>query len=321
MSQDAQLQWELLQHQAQLEGVISQLCEGQQTPSLLESGLLSAHSLKALAAVDGRSDLETYATELERVFYVAQQESQPDYEALVTQLNRIQFQYRANRQPNVGNELGLIDHLVHVVRDEERRQEEDQMTRRRRTVSPERYEGSRSKAIDLEAIFEGFAPWLRRAAEQAGKEIEIRIIVPEPIALRPDAVGPLQTSLIHLLRNALYHGIERPETRLKKGKSKRGTIQLEGRLEGDVLQIMVSDDGRGLEGENDIIVEPDRPIYSCNANTATKSSIFAIEQTGLGVGLPIVHKQVTQLGGDFDLKSIPNCGTVAVIDLQFWQLD
>ena len=121
-------------------------------------------------------------------------------------------------------------------------------------------------------------------------------------SLRDALVAPL----LHLVRNAVDHGIEASDERSRMGKPARGRIVIETTSVGDQSTISVTDDGRGLNP--DLIKQIFQPGFS----TATEIT----EISGRGVGLDVVATTVTELGGSIDVNSEPGKGSTFRITLK-----
>lgn len=165
----------------------------------------------------------------------------------------------------------------------------------------------------------------RAAARQSGKEIDFEIAGKD---LRLDKVvaEALAEPLVHLLRNAVDHGIESPEERARSGKPARGKIRLEAFSEGSQTRLRVMDDGRGIDPalvaaaaqRLGIVTEPEldlerslRLIFRPGFSTLASAS----EISGRGVGLDVVETAVEQAGGELRVSSKPGEGTTFEIRL------
>jgi two-component system chemotaxis sensor kinase CheA len=133
----------------------------------------------------------------------------------------------------------------------------------------------------------------------------------------------LQEPLLHLVRNAVDHGIETPEERRAAGKPEQATLELVGLLRGSTLEIRVADDGRGVrleavreralagglvkpEQANDLL-EADWLDLLFQPGFSTSASVSAV--SGRGLGLDIVRDRLKALGGEVRLSSVPGQGT------------
>lgn len=168
---------------------------------------------------------------------------------------------------------------------------------------------------------EGFPRIVRDLARQLGKQVKLEILGKSTPVDR-DILEKLEAPLIHLIRNAIAHGIELPQERLALGKSAEGIVQLEAVHQAGILSITVSDDGRGVDFEQlRRTVVTKGIVNTAIANKLTETELieflflpgFSTAQTiteisGRGVGLDIVQSMVQQVGGKLRAISNPNQG-------------
>jgi two-component system chemotaxis sensor kinase CheA len=166
----------------------------------------------------------------------------------------------------------------------------------------------------------------RAAARLSGKEIYFEISGAE-IQLDKLLVEAIADPLIHLVRNAVDHGIETAEERARAGKKQRGTVRIEAISEGSQSRLKVTDDGRGVDpiliseavrrlgietGEGELDIERSlRLIFRPGFTTLASVS----DVSGRGVGLDIVETRVEQVGGELRVSSKPGRGTTFEIRL------
>ena len=155
--------------------------------------------------------------------------------------------------------------------------------------------------------------------EHYGDNVEIDKLMSESL------IDPLT----HILRNALDHGIETPEERIKLNKPKEGTITIKASQESGQIIITISDDGRGIDGdkvarkalENGIITEEEYNrmsdeekvmlIFSAGLSTADEVS----DISGRGVGMDVVMNNIHSIGGNIKIKTKINEGTTFIISI------
>jgi two-component system sensor histidine kinase and response regulator WspE len=168
---------------------------------------------------------------------------------------------------------------------------------------------------------EGFPRIVRDLARQLGKQVKLEILGKSTPVDR-DILEKLEAPLIHLVRNAIAHGIELPQERLNAGKSAEGIVQLEAVHQAGILSLTVSDDGRGVDFEQlrrTIVIKG--IVNSEIANKLTETELIEFlflpgfstaqavtEISGRGVGLDIVQSMVQQVGGKLRATSRPNRG-------------
>jgi two-component system, chemotaxis family, sensor kinase CheA len=166
----------------------------------------------------------------------------------------------------------------------------------------------------------------RTAARMAGKNVAFEIAGGE-IELDKLLVDAIGDPLIHLLRNAVDHGIETTEARTQSGKSRHGTVRIEAVSEGGQSRIRVTDDGRGIDplsiskaasrlgiSEDDSALDLDRSVRLIfRPGFTTLESVTDV--SGRGVGLDVVETAVEQVGGELRVSSKPGVGTTFEIRL------
>jgi two-component system chemotaxis sensor kinase CheA len=166
----------------------------------------------------------------------------------------------------------------------------------------------------------------RAAARLAGKEIDFEVRGAE-ISLDKLLVDAIADPLIHLVRNAVDHGIESVADRAAAGKRPRGTVRIEALSEGSQSRLRVADDGRGVDPlliaeaatrlgipASDPPLDIDRSLRLIfRPGFTTLSS--ATDVSGRGVGLDVVETMVEQVGGELRVSSEPNLGTTFEIRL------
>jgi len=176
------------------------------------------------------------------------------------------------------------------------------------------YQVTQSRLIPLDQVFARFPRLVRDLSRSQGKQIEF-VMEGTGIDLDKTLVDHLTTPLIHLLRNAVDHGIESPEIRKKKGKSAQATIAVRVRREQGYAVITVEDDGQQIElseikriaAERGFTAEEIAEIrqetlldFLCNARFSSTKNISMV--SGRGVGLSAVRDTVKELGGHLRLE-------------------
>ena len=166
----------------------------------------------------------------------------------------------------------------------------------------------------------------RAAARQAGKEIDFEVRGAE-LSLDKLLVDAIADPLIHLVRNAVDHGIETAVERARAGKPPRGTVRIEALSEGSQSRVRVADDGRGVDSlliakaaerlgipASDPPLDIDRSLRLIFRPGFTTLAA-ATDISGRGVGLDVVETMVEQAGGELRVSSEPNLGTTFEIRL------
>jgi two-component system chemotaxis sensor kinase CheA len=131
------------------------------------------------------------------------------------------------------------------------------------------------------------------------------------VRLDPERWAPLWSALIHIVRNAVDHGLENPEERLRLGKSERGRLRFLARHEGKGYRLDIVDDGRGIDWNNvqRLCEAQARPVQSrqqlvqalLSPGFSTRGEVT--ETSGRGWGLAAVDSVVRELGGTLDVDT------------------
>ena len=174
------------------------------------------------------------------------------------------------------------------------------------------------RMIPMSIVFSRFPRMLRDLAAKLGKKVEF-VTQGESTELDKGLVEKITDPLTHLVRNSCDHGIELPAERLAKGKPETGTITLAASHQGGSILIEVRDDGKGLSRDKLLQKARERGIDAPDSMTDTEvySLIFApgfstaevvTDVSGRGVGMDVVKKNITALGGTVEIDSAEGYG-------------
>ncbi|MEO1006404.1 MAG: response regulator, partial [Cyanobacteria bacterium J06638_38] len=177
------------------------------------------------------------------------------------------------------------------------------------------------RQLPLSTVFNIYPRMVRDLARQQGKEIEL-IIEGGDTKADKRILEEIKDPLLHLIRNAIDHGIEMPEERLTQGKPATATIILRGYQTGNSIGIEISDDGRGLDLARITDTALQRKVrtqeeLAAMSESEVQSLIFAsgfstrtevTELSGRGVGLDVVRANVERLKGSIQVSSTPGNG-------------
>ena len=166
----------------------------------------------------------------------------------------------------------------------------------------------------------------RRVAEKLGKRVEVEILGAE-LELDRSILDRLGEPLLHLVRNAVDHGLETPENRIAAGKPEIGRIRIEARRHKDSIEIDVSDDGKGLDLASVCrraieagLIHPDLaddlPVEELAAfvfHPGLSTAQTVSEVSGRGVGMDAVKATVESLGGGVELRTQAGQGTTTTL--------
>jgi len=184
------------------------------------------------------------------------------------------------------------------------------------------------RLLPLATIFAPLSRTVRDLAREQGKQIELTLEGGE-VELDRYILQEVNEPLLHLVRNAVSHGIELPENRVQQGKPPAGHISLRASRRGDRAILAISDDGRGMDPQVMRQVAVGRGIISAaEASTLDdqaaleliyapgfSTSPFITETSGRGVGMGVVKTVITGLGGAVTLSSRPGSGSTFTLSL------
>jgi two-component system, chemotaxis family, sensor kinase CheA len=180
--------------------------------------------------------------------------------------------------------------------------------------------------IPIETIMIRFKRLVRDLSIELGKEIQF-IAEGTETELDKSIIEGLTDPLMHIFRNAIDHGIESVEERLKKGKPRQGKIVLKAYYSGTNVYIQIKDDGRGIDVEKIRQKAISRKFISADANLSYKellnlvflpgfsTAVKVTEVSGRGVGLDVVVKKISDIRGDVEIESQLGVGTTFTIKL------
>lgn len=174
----------------------------------------------------------------------------------------------------------------------------------------------------IKKVFGRFPRVVRDLARSMNKQVTLELYG-EDTDLDKNLVEALSDPLVHLVRNAVDHGVEEPQTRLKAGKTENGTIKLSAEQEGDHILLTIDDDGAGMDAQflRNKVVEKglmdqeaatrldDSGAYNLifMPGFSTKTEVSDI--SGRGVGMDVVKTRITQLNGTIDIDSTVGKGS------------
>lgn len=180
----------------------------------------------------------------------------------------------------------------------------------------------RMRMVPVDHIFKRFPRMVRDMAKEEGKEVKFEIMGND-IEIDRSLLDEIGDSLVHLLRNAVDHGIESENDRREVGKKPKGNLKLHAFREQSNIVITVEDDGRGLNSDKLIekamkngIITPEeaesieyKDALSLAFQSGVSTALKITEISGRGVGLDVVKNKIEELGGTVKLESEPGSGT------------
>lgn len=168
---------------------------------------------------------------------------------------------------------------------------------------------------------------VRDMSKKLNKDAELDIIG-EATEVDKNIIDHLSDPLMHLIRNAMDHGLESKEERIKAGKPQKAKITLEARNAGGEVWIMVRDDGKGLDRQKILTKAREQGLVNKSENELTDKEVFSYillpgfstqekvtEFSGRGVGMDVVKKNIEKIGGAISLESVAGKGTEVLIKI------
>jgi two-component system chemotaxis sensor kinase CheA len=184
------------------------------------------------------------------------------------------------------------------------------------------------RMVPVDRVFRRFPRTVRDLAHSSGKEVELEIRGAST-ELDKSIVDALHEPLLHLVRNAIDHGIEPPDARLQAGKSRVAKLTLAAFYEGNHVHILIEDDGRGIDveevrhravelgavGRQEIESLPQEEVLNVifQPGFSTKTSVSTV--SGRGIGMDVVRGAIESLKGTIDVKTKAGRGTEFLLRL------
>jgi two-component system chemotaxis sensor kinase CheA len=180
----------------------------------------------------------------------------------------------------------------------------------------------------LKKVFSKFPRLVRDISSSIGKEVELNISGEETEVDR-SVIEHIGDPMVHIIRNAIDHGIEPVEEREKKGKNRKGRINIDAYQKGNQIIIEISDDGKGIDVERVKKKALERSLityeeYNKISEEAAINLIFlpgfstaekATELSGRGVGMDVVKTNISRLNGYVEVSTKKDAGTIFKISL------
>jgi two-component system chemotaxis sensor kinase CheA len=176
-------------------------------------------------------------------------------------------------------------------------------------------------------VFDRFPRLVRDAARALGKEITFTV-EGNDIELDRSMLDEIGDPIVHLLRNAIDHGIEAPDARVAAGKPAAGTLTLSVTRERSTVRLRVSDDGRGIDRGRVLqrarelgLVEQgrselsDEELVRLIARPGFSTAERVTDLSGRGVGIDVVMNRVRAMGGAVEIRTAPGRGTTVTVRL------
>jgi len=216
-------------------------------------------------------------------------------------------------------------HRVQVMVNELERQYANDMMHLSLAIDELESEVKGVRMLPLSTLTVAFGRMVRDLAQEAGKEAVLNVVGSET-ELDKHMLEQIKDPLIHLLRNAVDHGIESPEERVALGKPRRGHLTIAARQAGQEVVISVSDDGAGLDieairqavlrqGRTDVSSLGEAQVAELVFRLGVTTSAFVTDISGRGIGLDIVRRKVEALRGQVGVAWEKGGGTTFTLRL------
>lgn len=177
-------------------------------------------------------------------------------------------------------------------------------------------------------LFQKYPRIARDLARNLGKDVELAL-AGEETEIDKTMIEDLSDPIIHLIRNAVDHGVETAEDRAASGKPQKSLVRLEARQEGDHIVIIVADDGRGMNPERlrakalekGLITDEEANVLDERASLnlifmpGFSTAAQVSDVSGRGVGMDVVKTNIQKLNGSIEIKSVQGKGTTFLISL------
>lgn len=182
------------------------------------------------------------------------------------------------------------------------------------------------RMVPIGQTFQKMRRVVRDVSRKAGKQVELTI-AGEDTELDKNVIQQMSDPLVHMVRNAVDHGIESPEGRRQAGKPEVGQVFLNAYHQGDSIVIEIRDDGRGLDRDKLIakgiergLITPDdqlsdQQVYAMILQSGFSTAEQVTDISGRGVGMDVVRRNVEQLRGKIEIQSEKGRGSTFLIRL------
>ncbi len=267
-------------------------------------------TVKAMSSkTDDLSDNTTVRIDIKRLDDLMNQVGE-----MVLERNRmlqLNIDYHSSENlPNFGEELGRLAKRINFV------------------TSELQMQVLKMRMIPVEKVFKKFPRIVRNLSRELGKEVDLQI-VGEETELDRSVVDEIGDPLIHLIRNALDHGLEMPDVRVASGKNRTGTVVLSANHEGNHIIISIKDDGRGIDAdrisqkaiekglvtEDQIAAMSQKEILDLILLPGFSTKEKATDLSGRGVGMDVVKTNIKKLNGMIEIRTELGKGSEFILKL------
>ncbi len=197
-----------------------------------------------------------------------------------------------------------------------------------RLITDIQYQTMKIRLVPIDQVFNRFSRMIRDVSTSLGKEVKLEV-EDSGIELDRTVLDAITDPLLHMLRNAVDHGLETPSERREKGKPETGTIRLGANRLGDRVEIQVEDDGNGIDLEaikskalekrivtsEELVHMSDEEIVGLVGTPGLSTAKAVTDISGRGVGMDVVMTQVKNVGGQVKIVTKKGQGTRIVLTI------
>ncbi len=197
-----------------------------------------------------------------------------------------------------------------------------------RLITDIQYQTMKIRLVPIDQVFNRFSRMIRDVSTSLGKEVKLEV-EDSGIELDRTVLDAITDPLLHMLRNAIDHGLETPSERREKGKPETGVIRLSANRLGDRVEIQVEDDGNGIDLEaikskalekqivtsEDLVRMSDEEIVGLVGTPGLSTAKAVTDISGRGVGMDVVMTQVKNVGGQVKIMTEKGRGTSILLTI------
>ena len=181
------------------------------------------------------------------------------------------------------------------------------------------------RMIPLSGVFRKMVRLVRDVSMKENKKVDLEIIG-EETEVDKTIIEQISDPLVHLIRNAVDHGVEAPAQRLAAGKPETGRVTLEAKHSAGEVWILIKDDGNGINRDKllkkaiergianeDAYGWKDEDVYKLVFEPGLSTAAQVSSISGRGVGMDVVKRNIEKLRGRIDIRSTPGAGTIFIL--------
>jgi two-component system chemotaxis sensor kinase CheA len=183
------------------------------------------------------------------------------------------------------------------------------------------------RMIPLEGLFHKMSRLVRDLSRKFNKPVDFQISG-EDTEMDKNVIEQISDPLVHIIRNALDHGLESPEERKKRGKSETGQVHLSARYEGSEIWVSIKDDGAGLNREKILNKAMEKGLITGDPNAISDKELWKFifepgfstaqvvsDVSGRGVGMDVVKRNLEKIRGRVDVRTEGGKGTEFILQI------